>query len=842
MELKLLRFHPFFMLSAVNGPASEYNRPQRLPPRPGPEPSVTSPARGSRRIRFHALTMQIDSMSTTHSRFLSALAVVWLAACPATAQDAPDFDRDIRPLLSDRCLACHGPDAEHREADLRLDDAESMTQDRGGYRVVAPRDAAGSELMNRIRTDDPDLQMPPPDSGKSLSPEEIRLLENWISSGAEFRPHWAYVPPKPHPTPAPTRFSDWPRTWIDNFLVARLEREGLSPAADADHVTLIRRVYFDLTGLPPRPEDVTEFLSDPSDQRYAAIVDRLLASDAHAERMAVYWLDLVRYADTVGYHGDQDHNISPYRDWVIDAFADNMPFDQFTRDQLAGDLVESPTIDQRIATGYNRLLQTSHEGGVQPKEYLAIYAADRVRNLSAVWMGATVGCAQCHDHKYDPYTSRDFYAMSAYFADIDEAQHFKVGTNSLPTRRPPEIKVQTRREREALARLQRQLAAADSPATREALARQIQAIEDSARVTMVTVSIAPRTVRVLPRGNWLDESGPVVQAAVPEFLRGRVPPGTSRLDLARWLTDCEHGVGLLTARVFANRFWYLMFGRGLSPSLDDFGGQGHPPDHPELLDRLALEFAQDWDVRKMLRLLVTSRAYRQSSLTPDSLRQRDPENRLFARQSSFRLPAEFVRDTELAVAGLLNRTVGGPSARPQQPAGYYRHLNFPVRKYKPDTDDRRWRRGLYVHWQRQFLHPMLKAFDAPTREECTAQRPRSNTPLAALTLLNDPSFVEAAQAFAGRILAEPGTDAERIDFAMRLATSRSADDAELEILQHALAAARADYAASPAAATKLAGRDPVTANSVKPAAATERAAWISLARVILNLDEVITRN
>lgn len=774
-------------------------------------------------------------MRTLLSQVLIVTFALIQAQPSAVAEDVPNFNRDVRPLLSDRCLSCHGPDADHREADLRLDDAESALADRGGYRVIAPGNPAGSALIERITSTDPDLRMPPPESGKTLSPSETDTLRRWIESGAEYQPHWAYVPPRRTERPQAE-----PRGWIsnqiDHFILSRLSAEGLTPAADADPVTLIRRLSFDLTGLPPEPELVKDFAANPTASVYETIVDRMLASDACAERLAMYWLDLVRYADTVGYHGDQDHNISPYRDWVIDAFATNMRFDDFTRAQLAGDLLPQSTIDDRIASGYNRLLQTSHEGGVQPKEYLAIYAADRVRNVSAVWMGATVGCAQCHDHKYDPYTAKDFYALSAFFADLDEEQHFRVGSNALPTRRPPEIKVLTRRERARIERLKSELSGAISEAKAEQLKKQIAAIESQARMTMISATKEPRTTRILPRGNWLDESGPVVQPAVPEFL-GSLPGERrqTRLDLANWLTNPRDGAGLLTARVFANRFWYLMFGRGISPSLDDFGGQGFPPDHPELLDDLAIEFVDSgWNVRHILKLIATSHTYRQSSRTTPQLREQDPTNRFFARQNAFRLPAEMVRDTSLAISGLLVRKVGGPSVKPPQPAGYYRHLNFPTRKYKADTDERQWRRGLYVHWQRQFLHPMLKAFDAPTREECTAQRPRSNTPLAALTLLNDPSFVEAARGLAERIMAASTGDAERLRAAMWLAVNREPDARELAILKELLAESRRSYLSDRDAATKLVGE---ASENV-----AESAAWVMLARAILNLDEVITRN
>jgi hypothetical protein len=776
-----------------------------------------------------------------------------------SGEDQIQFGRDIRPILSDRCFPCHGPDESHREADLRFDIEDRAKDDLGGYWAIVPGEADESELVKRISTDDEDLRMPPADVGQPLATEDIDLLRRWIEEGAVWSRHWAYEPPRRRAVP-PVKDETWPANWIDHFILARLESEGLRASPEADRVTLVRRLYFDLIGLPPHPDRVDRFVDSTDPEAYEQLVDQLLASEHFGERMAMVWLDLVRYADTVGYHGDQDHNISPYRDYVIDAFNDNLPFDQFTREQLAGDLIANCSIDQKIASGYNRLLQTSHEGGVQPREYLAIYAADRVRNFSAVWMGATLGCAQCHNHKFDPYTMRDFYTMAAFFADLDEAQHFKVGSNALPTRRPPEIQVLTRRERKQLADLERQVAdlralvvAANGDQTeqKDKWTKQIEKLNDrsdairkNARTTMISVAIKPRAIRVLPRGNWLDDSGPIVQPAVPEFLGvadAESQPAT-RLDLANWLTTREAGVGLLTARVFVNRFWYLLMGGGLAANLDDFGGQGQPPTHPELLDQLAMDFFDNgWDVKQMLKLIVMSRTYRQSSLESKELRERDPYNRLFARQARYRLPAEMVRDNALAVSGLLVRDVGGGSVKPYQPAGYYRHLNFPTRKYAHHTDDRQWRRGVYMHWQRQFLHPMLKAMDAPRREECTAQRPRSNTPLAALTLLNDPTFIEAARVFAGRIVREGGeSNRDRMDFAFRTALSREPDQYERHVLARLLQANWKHYHADPDAARQInrVGLAPVP-DTEEPA---ELAAWTAIARTVLNLSETTTRN
>jgi hypothetical protein len=718
--------------------------------------------------------------------------------------------------------------------------------------------------------------MPPPESNHVLTDEQKVKLEAWIAAGAPYAPHWAFVPPVRHEPPA-VRDGSWPANWIDPFVLARLEAEDLRPAPEADPVTLVRRLHFDLTGLPPTPAEVDAYLADTRPDRYERLVEQLLASPRHAERMAAWWLDLVRYADTVGYHGDQDHSAAPYRDWVIKAFLDDVPFDRFTILQLAGDLVgpapgEHPD-DPVLASSYNRLLQTTHEGGLQLKEYRIIYQADRIRNVSGAWMGATVGCAQCHDHKYDPYTARDFYALGAFFADIDDEQHMQAGgfgnprqLNAVPTFRDPQVAIVGPFDREEAARLDARIREIEADLPPLVLPPRAQPAEPEAdavvarrhelvalrkrrvaleRQLMVTRALEkPRDVRVLPRGNWMDESGPLVQPAVPAFMgRLDVAGRAGRADLARWLITpaASGGVGEFTARVAANRIWALFFGGGLSRSLADFGGQGELPDHPQLLDRLALDFVDGgWSIRRLVRQLVTSRAYRQSSAASAAALAADPDNRLLARQGRWRLPAENVRDTALLASGLLVERLGGESVHPYQPAGYYRHLNFPQREYEADDDDNQWRRGLYVHWQRMFLHPQLLAFDAPNREECAALRMRSNTPKAALVLLNDPTFVEAARKLAERALVEVGGgDDARIEFLWRQALSRAPDSTERALVQGLLDRRRADYRADPLAAkdllaTGIAPRDP----ALDPA---ELAAWAATARAVLNLHETFAR-
>ena len=783
---------------------------------------------------------------------------------------APDFNRDIRPILSQNCFACHGPDEHDRRGGLRLDDRDAaLAELDSAATAIVPGHPDQSELIARIHETDPDTIMPPPESNHVLTAAQKELLARWIAAGAPYAAHWAYVAPTTH-APPPVRQADWGSNWIDPFILGRLEEEGIEPAADADPLTLLRRVTFDLTGLPPSPQEVDAYLADTRPDAYMFLVDRLLASPRHAERMAAWWLDLVRYADTVGYHGDQPHNISPYRDWVIKSFRDNVPFDRFTVLQLAGDLVGpfngEHADDPVLASAYNRLLQTTHEGGLQAKEYRAIYQADRIRNVSGVWMGATVGCAQCHDHKYDPYTARDFHALGAFFADVDDEKHFKNGTNALPTRREPEVQLVGPFDRERATELDARMHSLDNQlpplvlppraqppepepegvvASRIELDRLKVERQQLDRALMVTRALKqPRDVRVLPRGNWLDETGPIVEPAIPGFLGSLGTNGrASRADLARWLTTpvASGGAGEYTARVTVNRIWALFFGAGLCRSAGDFGGQGELPDHPELLDRLAIEFlASGWDLKQLIRTIVTSRAYRMSSAAPADLLARDPDNRLLARQGRWRLPAEGVRDTALFACGLLVERLGGESVHPYQPAGYYQHLNFPQREYKVDKDDSQWRRGLYVHWQRMFLHPQLLAFDAPSREECTATRMRSNTPKAALVLLNDPTFIEAARKLAELALAEAGTaDDERIAFLWKRTLSRGPDADELALVKGLLDRRRVEFKANPQATKDLlaVGVAPLD----KTLDAAELAAWTATARAVLNLHEAIAR-
>jgi hypothetical protein len=809
----------------------------------------------------------------------------------ARADTPVDYSRDIRPLLADRCYACHGPDEAKRKAKLRLDvRAEAIKK------VIVPGKTAASPLLERISSKDPDEVMPPPRAKKEpLTSQQIDLLRRWIDQGAKFDLHWAYVKPV-RPTLPRAKDNAWVRNAIDHFIADGQEKHGLKPAPEADRITLIRRLSFDLTGLPPTPADVSRFLNDRSFEAYENLVSQLLASPHYGERMAPYWLDLVRFADTAGYHSDNHRDITLYRDWVIKAFNENERFDQFSIEQLAGDLLPNPTRAQRIASGYNRLLMTTEEGGAQAKEYTAKYAADRVRNASVVWLAGTMGCCECHNHKFDPYTTKDFYSFAAFFADVQEVAVGRQPQTPLPT---PEQAAQLRRldeqmaavravldkqtpeldaaqttweaalrladvrkypkpvldalliepakrsyaEKQTLAAHYRTLALILEPVRKQFadLKRRRDELNKTLPTSLVSLTGPPRVMRILRRGNWMDDSGEIVQPAVPAFLASLEVKDhrATRLDLARWLMAPDNP---LVARVFVNRLWKLMFGQGLVKTLDDFGTQGASPTHPELLDWLAAEFVSSgWDIKHMVKLMAMSTAYRQSSRASKEQRERDPANQWLARQNCFRIDAEFVRDTALVVSGLLSEKVGGASVKPYQPEGYWQYLNFPVREYHPDHGEAQHRRGLYTYWQRTLPHPSLVAFDAPSREECTAERPRSSTPLQALVLLNDPSYVEAARALAERVLHEGRrTVPERLDRAYRLVLSRAIRPAEVQVLTELLEKHLGEYRADRQAAGKLlrVGELPLS-KDIEPA---ELAAWTSVARAILNLHETITRD
>ena len=1016
-------------------------------------------------------------MLSSLKRFVGPLALLTLFAGANLSAHADQkdqkirYNRDIRPIFAENCLLCHGPDKNRRKAKLRLDERDIAVE----KEAIVPGKPEQSLLVRHVFATNADDIMPPPATRKTLTAEEKETLKAWIAEGAPYEPHWAYVKPV-RPKIPPVKDAAFVSDPIDAFILSTLEARRLQHAPQAGKRALLRRLSLDLTGLPPAPEELDAFLRDDIPKAYERQVDRLLASPHYGERMAVPWLDDARFADTVGYHGDQIQRDFPYRDYVIDSFNSDKPFDQFTIEQIAGDLLPNATVEQRVASCYNRLNMKTREGGAQPREYLAKYAADRVRTLAGTWLGSTMGCCECHDHKYDPFSTKDFYQMEAFFADIKEWGCYgnisggghdpEVDSLNNDSPFPPEIEAPSRYLQHRLAGLNTQIdgqiarasaalktdpkkktefaqwrrqgaafvsarkdgwltplpavmvtpekgatlaatnftvradhailftgepgdsdvalplssnwlaairvellppsnnagsvlrgdaktteiamkaslkrlgepaveplhfslsdadhkedifaigepvpgvsrgwkiptadlsnhmraiwllkkpvqvgegdslvlhfrdhqaaclrisvspfAAADpmlagaddnlrhaltsSGFTRGAAAERalekaffldtgwsgelasVQELEHEAQAcnhgmaaTMVTVAVKPRVIRVLARGNFLDDTGEIVEPGVPHFLRQIPHPGgrrLTRLDLARWLVSKDNP---LTARTVVNRFWKQFFGAGLSGVVDDLGTQGEWPSHPELLDWLAVEFEDSgWDVKHIVKLIAMSSAYRQASGLRPEAREIDPNNRLLSCQSPRRLEAEFVRDNALAISGLLNPILGGPSFYPYQPDGYYSNIQFPDRPYNPDKGGLQYRRGVYEHWQRTFLHPAMANFDAPSREESTCSRNVSNTPQQALTLLNDPEFVEAAGALAKILLAKPGSDEQRLALASERALARPLKARELDSLRQFLSTQRADKTN------------------------TELAAWTSVCRVILNLHETIT--
>ena len=720
-----------------------------------------------------------------------------------------------------------------------------------------------------MRINDPQDPMPPIDSHKQLSPDEIEILGRWIDQGAVYAAHWSYAPVTP--TKVPTIESAyWSRGDIDQFLLAAMHRQGLAPAPTETPARLLRRLYLDLIGLPPTIEELAAFADDPSEQAYAETVDRLLADSRFGEHWASWWLDLVRYGDSVGYHGDQPWSVWPYRDWVIRAFNENMPFDRFSRMQLAGDLMAEAgeTTQQRndrlFASAYNRLAPVTAEGGAQAKEYRAIYAADRVTNFGEVWLASTTGCAQCHDHKYDPFTAADFYSLAAVFADIDHADVYNGGANPhwSPFRfTPTDDSELTKQVEDIQDRYERLLAEHPKAGAYEtwAMARSrgpmppvgtwrkeldqlIKERNELAKRTtygLVTRSLSsPRVTRLLPRGNWMDDGGPLMQPRPPEFLGDEVKNdnGFNRLDLANWLFSNNP----LTARVLVNRLWERFFGRGISSNSLDVGNQGEPPSHPALINWLAAELPRaGWDLKHMMRLMVMSNAYRQSSEQSREQLKLDPDNQWFARQSAPRLPAEVLRDQLLAVSGLLSQKTGGPSVNPYQPKGHWSALNFPRRTYQQSHGEDLYRRSVYCWMQRTFPHPAMTTFDAPNRESCTAHRSESNTPLQALTLLNEMLYVEGARNLAQRSILLETSDELRIRNMFYRVLLRDPTPVELERLLALLNSQSEYFSNSPEAADRLCQIGESAADA--SLSLVEIASYTSVARVLLNLHETVTK-
>ena len=800
--------------------------------------------------------MQPDHAPAPHSRLPSRrlhwipLAAALLAGSPAGAAGV-DFSRDVLPILSEHCFTCHGPDAKTRKANLRLDRKEGAL--RANDPVIVPGKSAESTLIARLTSTDPGEKMPPPKGGKALGLAQVDVLKRWVDEGAKWGRHWAFEAPVRPPLP-PVREPGWARNPIDRFVLARLETEGLRPAPEADRATLIRRLTLDLTGLPPTTAEVDAFLADHAADACERLVDRLLASPRYGERMAMDWLDQARFADTNGYQNDFARTMWPWRDWVIAAFNANQPFDRFVTEQVAGDLLPGATPRQKVATGFCRNNRTVTEAGSIDEEYRIENAIDRVETTATVFLGLTMGCGRCHDHKYDPITQSDFYKFLAFFNSVNEKGVYTEQRGNVP----PLMTVPSADDQRQIREASSALAAAERSARLHALIfpgkldiapflavfrQQKEEVEKAVPTVMVMEDAPkPRDTYVLKRGRYdMPDKDRKVTPDVPPAL-SPLPPGAprNRLGLARWLVSPDNP---LTARVFVNRVWEQHFGIGIVKTSENLGIQGEPPSHQALLDWLATEFVREgWDIKALHRLIVTSATYRQTSKADAALVKRDPENRLLARGPRFRLPAEMLRDNALAISGLLAEKLGGPSIKPYQPAGLWEELAGGAGEapYVQDKGPNLYRRGLYVYRKRTVPHPAMANFDAPSREVCQVKRARTNTPLQALELLNDVTYLEAARRLAERMLTEGGpTPEERIAYAFRRATARKPSPPELLILRRGLDRYRSLYASDPAAAAKLVAQgDSPAQPGLDP---VELAACTATADVILNLDETITR-
>jgi len=752
-----------------------------------------------------------------------------------------DYNRDIRPILSRSCFPCHGADESTREADLRLDIRDEAIE----MGAIEPDDPDSSYLMDMVLEEDDSLRMPPRKTGPRLTEDEINLLRNWIAQGAKYAEHWAFIAPKAVEPPAVADES-WPRGGIDRFILARLEAEGMRPSPEADRPTLLRRLSLDLRGLPPSPEELRSFLDDTSPDAYERVVDRFLDDPAFGERWARVWLDLARYADSAGYGSDPLRTIWGYRDWVIAAINANMPYDRFTIEQIAGDLLPDPTLDQKIATAFNRNTMTNTEGGTDDEEFRVAAIKDRVDTTMQVWMGLTMGCAKCHTHKYDPISQEEYYQCFAIFnqtADNDQPNESPVlplpGTEAAA--RNQEIDAQ-------IAALKAKLG--DKPADQaetpesKAIGEEIAALEKSRPeipTVPIMVELPPdqrRVTHILNKGNFLDP-GDEVSAGLPQAFHPMPGGGpVDRMALAKWLVDPHNP---LTARVAVNRFWARLFGAGIVETEEDFGTQGEAPSHPKLLDWLAVDFMEKgWDVKGAIKQIVLSATYRQSSRTTAEHLDKDPKNRLLARAPRVRLDAETIRDQALALSGLLSRKVGGPSVFPPQPDGLWQAAFNGQRTWATSEGADKYRRALYTFWRRTVPYPSMAAFDAPSRELCTVKRVRTNTPLQALVTLNDPVYIEAAQALARRIVREGGESIEdRARFGLELCLGRPAESEQVARLVELFQDRRDRYAQDIDAARALA-TDPLgpLPEGAEPA---EMAAWTTVSNVLLNLDAVLTR-
>ena len=758
-------------------------------------------------------------VKTLRDRKLKGLmALVVLAGAlgsPVARGAAIDYLGQVRPIFEAHCTRCHG--ATEQKAGLRLDTGAFALAGGDSGLIVRAGDAAASLLIQAVEGTAEDISQMPL-KRPALDSESIAILRQWVAEGAKvpeneqelikesLRSHWAFKPIDDSAPPT-VKKQDWPINPIDQFVLAQLEAEGLSPSRPANRATLVRRLYLDLTGLPPSVEEVEAFITDDKPGAYRALVEKLLHSPQYGERWGRHWLDLARYADSNGYSIDNPRSIWPYRDWVIQAFNSDMPFDQFSVEQLAGDLLPNATNAQRIATGFHRNTQINQEGGIDPEQFRVESIVDRVNTTGLVWLGLSVGCAQCHDHKFDPIAQKEYYRLFAFFNNVDEPNMPVAAKDVLAMPKPPKNPRFGGRGRRG---------------PRGPTTMVVKERED------------PRKTFVNIKGDFT-RPGEQVWPGTPEVLHAfEGDREATRLDFAQWLFDPSNP---LTARVVVNRLWQRYFGRGIVETENDFGTQGTPPSHPELLDWLAAEFQrQGWSFRALHRLIVNSATYRQSSDVRAELTEADPYNRLLGRQSRHRLEAEIVRDAGLSISGLLSTKLGGPGVYPPQPKGVM-DRGQRKRTWTASDGEDRYRRGLYTFFWRATPNPALRTFDAPDAFSTCTRRVRSNTPLQALTLLNDPAFVELSVGFARKILRdEADSDRARLGRAFAACVSRQPEAEELDVLHTFLEEMRASYAEDTAAA-----RDIVGDEGLADVPEDEMAAWVATARVLLNLDEAISR-
>ena len=734
-----------------------------------------------------------------------------------------DFTFHVKPILSDRCFICHGPDKNAVEGDLSLHSAEEAYRALGelkDHAAIVPGNAAQSSLVERIFSDDPNLIMPPPESNLVLEDFEKAILEKWIAQGAEYKTHWAFIPPTPQEVPENDGAKVWGSNEIDAFILNKLTEKGLRPSSLASSEKLLRRITFDLTGLPPTLEQIEKFATNPSQQKYEEVIDSLLLTVDYAENMAAEWMDIARYADTHGYQDDFERTMWPWRDWVIHAFKKNMPYDQFVTYQLAGDLMPNANLEQILATGFNRNHKITAEGGVIPEEYRVEYVEDRNTTLGTAFLGLTLECARCHDHKYDPISQKEHFQFYSFFNNIPE-KGLLANAAELPE---PYIKVTPKEVDDILGFI------------------NLEKSEMKEVPVMVMKEMdKPRNTYILERGIY-DQYGEEVYPDTPESILPFNDYPKNRLGLAKWLFEDEHP---LTARVAVNRLWQRMFGSGIVASSFDFGNQGSLPTHPELLDYLAIKYKNEgWDTRKMLKYIAMSEAYRQDTKAPPEKLEQDPENKYLARASRLRLSSEAIRDQALAFSGLLNREVGGPSVKPYQPEGIWEETTGggggSTASYTLSEGDDVYRKSIYTFWKRTVPPPSMMTFDSSSRDYCSVKRQETNTPLQALVLLNDPQIVEAARVAAvGEMEAHPNAENEQIKTLFYKATSRLPNETEVQSLTDYYSEMLAKVESGEISTIEYLsiGRSEVPADLNKD----KLVAMTLTAHTILNLDETINR-